>query len=107
MKKLHTCDTLIDAQRLKAELEAAGIATMIKNEHVFGVLGQVPLKDLMPQLWVLEDRDLESARRLVAEMLEPVASASPPWRCPSCGEPLEAQFDVCWQCGAERPASGQ
>jgi hypothetical protein len=106
MKKLHICNTLIDAQRLKAALDAAGIATMIKNEYVFGALGQVPLKELMPQLWVLDDADLDAARRVLEDVVDPVPSDAASWRCGVCGERLEAQFDVCWQCGAERPGAG-
>jgi hypothetical protein len=29
--------------------------------------------------------------------------AAEPWTCPQCGERIEGQFGVCWQCGAERP----
>ncbi len=25
------------------------------------------------------------------------------WKCASCGELLEAQFDVCWKCGTAKP----
>ena len=25
------------------------------------------------------------------------------WRCASCGESIEAQFDSCWKCGSVRP----
>lgn len=103
MKKLHICNTLMEAQHLKAVLEASGIATMIKNEHVFGALGQVPLKELMPQLWVLDETQMDDAKNLLAEALDPTPSSAPAWRCSACGENLEAQFDVCWQCGARRP----
>ena len=24
------------------------------------------------------------------------------WKCPSCGEQLEEQFDTCWKCGTNR-----
>ena len=26
------------------------------------------------------------------------------WRCGNCGEELEANFDACWKCGAQKPA---
>ncbi len=105
MKKLHTCNTLMEAQHLKGVLEASGIATMIKNEHVFGALGQVPLKELMPQVWILDEAELDGARQLLAQVLDPAPSSAPAWRCGACGEHLEAQFDVCWQCGARRPGT--
>ena len=77
----------MEAQHLKAVLEASGIATMIKNEHVFGALGQAG--------------DLQHFTH--AGPLDPTPSSAPAWRCSACGENLEAQFDVCWQCGARRP----
>lgn len=27
------------------------------------------------------------------------------WKCATCGENLEQQFDTCWNCGAQRPES--
>lgn len=31
-------------------------------------------------------------------------SDSSTWKCPSCGELSEPQFDACWQCGTDAPA---
>ena len=33
---------------------------------------------------------------------EPPAGA--PWTCPKCGEPVDANFEVCWNCEAPRPS---
>jgi hypothetical protein len=27
------------------------------------------------------------------------------WRCPNCREEVEPQFELCWNCGAEKPQS--
>ena len=29
-------------------------------------------------------------------------SPAPPWRCPSCDEIVEAQFQACWKCGTAK-----
>lgn len=29
------------------------------------------------------------------------------WKCTTCGESLEHQFDTCWNCGAQRPENIQ
>jgi hypothetical protein len=26
-----------------------------------------------------------------------------PWKCPACASRVPGTFDICWQCGAERP----
>lgn len=30
-----------------------------------------------------------------------------PWRCPECGEEIDAQFTDCWKCGTSRPGATQ
>lgn len=37
---------------------------------------------------------------------EAAASAGPTWQCTKCHEANSANFDVCWQCGAERSKAG-
>ena len=35
---------------------------------------------------------------------ETEAVPGPPWTCPKCGESVDANFQVCWNCETERPA---
>ena len=34
---------------------------------------------------------------------ETAHSAEPPWTCPKCGKTVDGNFEVCWNCEAERP----
>lgn len=40
-----------------------------------------------------------AANPVPAESLLPPRAIDRPWRCPTCGEAIEAGFDVCWNCG--------
>ena len=41
----------------------------------------------------------------VSELIEQleVQNTGSDWECPACGETLEPQFEVCWNCGQEPP----
>ena len=71
---------------------------LIKNEQLSGALGEVPFLECLPELWVLNDRDLERAERLLTE-LKRESSGGQDWQCPRCQNENEAQFAVCWNCG--------
>ncbi|MFO0873090.1 MAG: hypothetical protein U0575_03850 [Phycisphaerales bacterium] len=47
-------------------------------------------------------RALEAARREAEEPSE-LAAPGPDWSCAACGEQVDGIFDLCWNCGAERP----
>jgi hypothetical protein len=96
----------IAAQMVVDLLQAAGIAAKVQGEHIFAVRGALPIS--YPTVWVLDEDDYERARELVLAYdqnatpgSEPIAAE--PWTCPQCGERIEGQFGLCWQCGAERP----
>jgi hypothetical protein len=105
MHLLYSSLKLLEVHHLKNLLEAEGIHCHIKNELLSRLAGEIPFTECAPQLWLLDERDIERATRVVADLgRDPVAK--PPWRCPSCGEALEGQFSACWECGALRPESG-
>jgi hypothetical protein len=102
MQPLYSSLNLLEIYHLKNLLEAEGIRCHIKNELLSRLAGEIPFTECAPQLWLLEERDLDRARRIVAD-LGRGALARPPWQCPDCGEALEGQFSACWHCGALRP----
>jgi hypothetical protein len=102
MRRVHIARTLADAHIVKDALERAGIACVVHGEHFEGIRGGVPMDaDTLPSVWVSE-ADAEPASRIVAQGLGEAAGGVG-WRCPGCGEVLESQFTVCWQCGTGRP----
>jgi Putative prokaryotic signal transducing protein len=102
MKKLTRAPNLITAQHWMNVLSTAGIPCQLHNRYLNGALGEIPADQCAPEIWIEDDRD----EALAAGMLENARRGPAPgtrgWRCGQCGEPLEAQFTVCWQCGTER-----
>jgi hypothetical protein len=101
MKRVFRGRSLPEVGHLKSLLEQAGIGCMIKNEQLSGALGDIPFLECQPELWVLADRDADSAGHLIAGSMvgssAPVTGAA--WRCRRCAAQNEAQFAACWQCG--------
>ena len=102
MRLLYSSLKLIEVHHLKNLLEAEGIRCRIRNELLSRLAGEIPFTECAPELWLLDERDFERARRVLADFARPVAAA-PTWNCSACGEMLEGQFSACWNCGALRP----
>jgi Putative prokaryotic signal transducing protein len=102
MRLLYSSLKLLEVHHLKNLLEVEGIRCQIKNELLSQLAGDIPFTECAPELWLLDDRDFDRARRIVSD-LGRAPRASPPWQCSGCGETLEGQFSACWRCGAPRP----
>jgi hypothetical protein len=89
--------------RLQSLLESRGIPTYMRNQFASSVMGEVPFVEVCPQLFILDDGDLELAQRLLLLDL-PANADSAEWQCPRCGLEIEGQFARCWNCAA--PDSG-
>jgi len=87
--------------QMQSLLEANGIATFIRNQYGSSVMGEVPFVEVVPQLFILEDRDLARARQLLL-LDQPPETTDSDWICPECGIELEAAFVQCWKCGTGR-----
>jgi hypothetical protein len=107
MRKVHTAESLVEVAHLRNLLESEGIACIVRNDRLGGVVGEIPFVECWPELWVRESGQELRARGLIDVALRPQA-AGRPWDCPSCGEHIEAQFSECWRCaeGAETGEGG-
>lgn len=88
--------------QMQSLLESNGIRTFIKNEFGSSVVGELPFVEVVPQLFVLEEKDLAKAKELLKLDL-PVEQATEDWSCPRCGIMVEGNFSQCWRCGAVHP----
>jgi hypothetical protein len=104
MRLIYSSLRLLEVHHLKNLLEAEGIRCQIRNELLSRLAGEIPFTECAPELWLLDERDLEQARRIVSDF-DRATVTQPRWRCPGCGEDLEGQFSACWRCGAARPPS--
>ena len=101
MIKLFEDFDLSRVGQLQSLLESNGIRTFLKNQFVSSVLGEIPFVEVVPQLFILEDKDLMRARELL-QMDRPEEEPAADWKCPQCGVDVEGNFDRCWNCGTEK-----
>jgi hypothetical protein len=94
---------LLQVAHARNLLTVAGIASELRNQYSVGALGELPMLETWPQVYV---DDVDEYRALRALKLAANPSGGAPWTCDSCGERLEPQFTACWRCGAESPAGG-
>jgi hypothetical protein len=86
---------------LQTLLEAEGIKTEIRNLNASSAAGAVPIAQVYPELWVLDNADEARAKEIVREYRneEESTPTAPDWTCPVCKERVEGVFSECWNCG--------
>jgi Putative prokaryotic signal transducing protein len=102
MKRIFRASSLLQVAHARNVLIMAGIDSEIRNQYLAGALGDLPMFETWPQLWV-EDALEPAALRALAVAAK--APSGEPWTCAQCGEQLEPQFTTCWRCGAAPPAA--
>jgi hypothetical protein len=92
---------------LQGLLEAAGIRSEIRNLNASSAAGAVPVAQVYPELWILENKDESRAKALIQAYRDEAAAApvGPDWTCPACGEKVDGIFSSCWNCGTAIPAA--
>ena len=86
---------------VKGILENDGIDCLLKNQILSSGIGELPLNECWPEVWITNDGDYDKATEIVNNFLAADSGEEKSWRC-RCGEQLEGQFDICWRCGRER-----
>jgi hypothetical protein len=86
--------------QMQSLLEAHGIETFIRNQYGSSVMGEIPFVEVVPQLFVLRERDVKRAQALL--QLDLPAPKASEWVCPECGVEVGGQFSRCWKCGVAR-----
>ncbi len=96
MKRVFRAASLIQVAHARNLLLTDGIQSELRNQYLAGALGDLPMLETWPQLYV-DDADEQAALRALARAA--AAPAGSPWTCAHCGEVLEPQFTSCWRCG--------
>ena len=98
--------TPVEADAVRALLEAAGIRSLLADEATVGM--NWLLGNAVHGVKVLvADDDFPRALRLLREVDSEARSdqeehSRPDWKCLLCGETVSGGFEVCWACGASR-----
>ncbi len=102
MKKLYVSQSLIDVESRKELLDQAEIPCTIKNQRSNMLGGEVPFVELFPELWVLQDKDWDGAKKLLDEWETAKPRETTGWTCRSCGEIHQKEYTTCWKCNQDR-----
>lgn len=105
MKTVYTAADPIMAGFIEGVLQNAGIQAHVLQAGLYGAAGAIPPNECWARVVVVHPEQEQQARAVIKEYLE--AEADPgvlAWKCPRCGEQIEAQFTQCWSCGYEREA---
>jgi hypothetical protein len=101
MKRVFSGINLADTTHLKNVLEQSGIGSFIKNAYLGSAVGELPVFDVSPEIWVFVDADAARAEAVIRDALRPqIAAGAEPWRCTQCEEINEHQFAARWRCGS-------
>ena len=101
MKTVFTSPSIIEAYKAKSLLDDAGIESVIGNENVSFLAGEVPYAATWPQVDIINEVDFDKAKNVLVEM-KPEKVTGEPWVCSKCKETHEPQFEICWNCGSAK-----
>jgi hypothetical protein len=96
MKRVFRSASLIEAAHARNVLLTAGIQSELRNQYLGGALGDLPMLETWPAIFVADDDEAAAVRALARAAKAPTGAA---WTCVHCGERSEPQFTHCWRCG--------
>ena len=84
------------------ELERSGIPSVVRGQHLANIVGGGAGIDAWTELWLLDGDRLAEAEGIISRLIdEQSAPEAQPWICPSCGETVDGEFALCWNCAAQ------
>ncbi|OAN16944.1 hypothetical protein A3K86_08380 [Photobacterium jeanii] len=98
-QRVYQAANSIEAHCLKGLLESEYIAVQLTGEGLAAATGELPTSVLEVSLWV-EEQDWSRASALLHDYEQQQVKHD--WHCARCHEANSSQFEICWQCGAER-----
>lgn len=100
--KIFSAANPVEAHIVCELLKSHRIEAKVHSGEIFSLKGEVPLtNDTDPYVWLLDEQDEERAKQLITDYDK--EELRPNWDCQQCGESIEAQFAVCWNCGQTNP----
>jgi hypothetical protein len=96
MRRLVSAPNLALATLWADMLSHGGIEANVQRAFASSIAGELPPDQALPEVWVMDDTQLEAARVLLEQLRHPPLRR---WVCPGCGEHIEGAFEQCWNCG--------
>lgn len=103
MTKVFVANHPTEAHMVAGLLQSQGIGSHVQGEALFAARGEVPITpSTLPSVWVDDDAQVEAALAIIKSRPTDQMGVERPWTCQGCGETVEAQFTVCWNCQTAR-----
>ena len=97
--KIYSASNPTEAHIICEFLKAHDIACEVHGMDLFGLQGELPLgESTEPYIWLFDDNHHDQAIKIIEQFRQ--RSTHSDWCCSYCGEDNGAQFDLCWNCGA-------
>lgn len=107
MTLVFTSLDFVAASLIQSMLEAEGIQTEMRNLRTSSLAGEIPVLEVLPEIWVSDPAEAERAKALIAAFRAEPTETFPEWTCRACGETVPGSFTECWKCGQKAdPATG-
>ncbi|MBD1576725.1 DUF2007 domain-containing protein [Vibrio sp. S11_S32] len=101
--KIYSASNPIEAHIVCGLLQSQGIEAKVYAEDLFSLKGEIPFSnETDPYIWLLHQQDESQARTIISDYETQPVEYAPDWQCDTCGEMVEAQFSLCWNCEAQR-----
>jgi Putative prokaryotic signal transducing protein len=100
MKRLQQAPNLALATLWADMLSGAGVAATVQRAWASSIVGELPPDQTLPEIWLQDDSQFDTARKLLAEWQH---LPHRHWACPGCREIVEGPFETCWNCGQAMP----
>jgi hypothetical protein len=101
MKKIGGSIDNVAIGYIVSMLEQADIEFVIRNQYLSGALGELPVMECWPEIWIVNDTDYEEAMEIARVATATLTDQDGSWQC-RCGESNEGQFASCWKCGEDK-----
>lgn len=101
MRRLAQAPNLAIATLWVHALREDGVEATVQREFLGAVVGQLPPDQCLPEIWIDDETQFDSARRLLQALQDRPQRR---WHC-RCGELVEGGFEQCWQCGQMMPSA--
>ncbi len=102
MIRVFSHDNIVLVYNIKNLLELAGIHCVVRNDLIHSAAGELPPTEVWPEVWITRPHQRDQAEEVVRTATQGDARATS-WCCPQCSEANAPAFELCWQCGTERP----
>ena len=65
MKKVYTADSVAIAWHFRNVLEQHGIRSLVKNDKLYSVGGEIPINESLPEVWVEQALNAKHAESII------------------------------------------